>query len=422
MRSVVAEGEFPVARHDTVPAHRADGFSTGLKVFVAVVFVSSVALAVRVIGAGFGADNDTFLMLATWDVLVDTGRYVPSRYQGYPVAEILVGAGAAVGGHWATGLLALGFGAGCVAALDQLLRPRASSRATRMVLLALLVATPAFVIASSTAIDYVFGLFFFLLGWVLLERRAGWCLVLAAASLVLAAGARVTYLPAALLLIAATRTATLRRRSVAVAACCVGAIAWYVPSWRHHEDIGRLLTADRPTGQGVRGLVARAGADGVDLLGLVGTAALCLVVLVALRQRRAGESPTAPDRTVTAWAIPAVAAYFLIMWLAVPVEPAYLLPLLAVVLVAVAPVRHATWLLVVAATAAMLHGWIVVEPYRVEYENRYGVDSCDPTEAVDIAPDVVVVAGELLDYPGAIADTASCNAELRRAFVEQWSD
>lgn len=405
----------------TAPRDRADRPSAPVTALIAIVGVSSLVLAVRVLRAGYGADNDTFLMLGTWDVLVDTGRYVPSRYQGYPVAEILVGASADVGGHWGSGGLALLFGVGCIAALDRLLRPRTVDLATRLLLLAVLAATPAFVIASSTSIDYVYGLFFFLFGWVMLERGSTRGLVLGVVSLVLASGARVTYLPAGLILIAATRRTSGARRVAAVAVCAVASVAWYLPAWRHHGNVSDLLAADRPTGQGVSGLVARAGGDGVGLLGLVGTAMLCALLVIAIKQRWSADAHPDADTAVAPWALGSLAAYFAVMWFAVPVEPAYLLPLLAVALVAVAPIRGGRTLLVVTVVMVMMHGWIVFEPYRIEYSNRYGVDSCDPTEAIDATLAIEVSAGDLLTYPDAVADAAACNDALREAFVTQWT-
>ena len=151
--------------HAAAPAPAAAGIAGGL---VAV-------LAARIYVAGYGADNDTWLMLGTWDVLVDEHRYVPSRPPGYLLPELVIGATADVGGHWLSNLVSILLGTTTVVLLYGLLRRRTADPATALLLVAVLAVTPAFVIASTTSIDYVYGLCAFVAGWTLLESgRPTW--------------------------------------------------------------------------------------------------------------------------------------------------------------------------------------------------------------------------------------------------------
>ena len=218
-------------------------------------------LAARIYASGYGADNDTWLMLGTWDVLVDEHRYVPSRPPGYLLPRSSIGAAADVGGHWLVER--------CVARPRRARarrapparaaphrrgrdRPRCSSRCSAV--------TPAFVLAATTSMDYVVGLAAFLAGWALLERRparpraGGLVLGLAAAS-------RLAYAPLGLVVVllgpgrARPPRDRGRRRRPALAVVTIARR----PS-RRYRFTGDLsfLTAERPTGQGVVG-VRRAG-------------------------------------------------------------------------------------------------------------------------------------------------------------------
>jgi hypothetical protein len=86
--------------------------------------VSTLVLGARILASGYGADNDTWLMLGTWDAITTQGRYVPSRFQGYPLAEIVIGAAADLGGHWLSGAASVVLGVASASLLYDLLRRR----------------------------------------------------------------------------------------------------------------------------------------------------------------------------------------------------------------------------------------------------------------------------------------------------------
>ena len=110
-------------------------------------------LAALVYAAGYGADNDTWLMLGTWDVLVDEQRYVPSRPPGYLLPEVVIGATADIGGHWLSNLVSVLLAAATLAAL-RLVRRRTGETTSAALLVAVLGLTPAFVLAATTSMDY----------------------------------------------------------------------------------------------------------------------------------------------------------------------------------------------------------------------------------------------------------------------------
>ena len=50
----------------------------------------SVAIYLCKIG-GYGSDEDTLPMIGTFETILSTGKYMSSRFTGYPVAEIIIG-------------------------------------------------------------------------------------------------------------------------------------------------------------------------------------------------------------------------------------------------------------------------------------------------------------------------------------------
>lgn len=83
------------------PAARANRLD---RVLLGASLVAAVSFVAWRTGRGYGLDNDTYAMLATWQEMVHHGRYVASRYTGYIVAEFAIGAAAAWGGAVAANL------------------------------------------------------------------------------------------------------------------------------------------------------------------------------------------------------------------------------------------------------------------------------------------------------------------------------
>jgi hypothetical protein len=363
-------------------------------------------LAARIYADGYGADNDTWLMLGTWDALVDQHRYVPSRAPGYVVAEVAIGALGDVGGHWLSNAASLLLGAAALVCLHGLVRRRTATPASALLLVAIVGLTPAFVIAATTSIDYVYGLAFFLAGWWALERSLP--TAVGGALLGVAGAARLSYAPLGLLvlLLGPGRDRTGPQRALAVGVVAVITVLAYVPPFRYDDGLD-FLSADRPTGQGVVGIAGRALLKGGDVLGLLGTAAGLAVLVLAVRARRraAGDG----------WVL-AVVAVQLVVWVWLPAEPSYLLPALAALVVWIAGCRldrALAWALVAVAAALVAYAVVDVRLVDIDHANRYGYDTCDPTEATGARWRPHVEAGPLLDYPAMSEQLRACNEQQR---------
>jgi hypothetical protein len=373
--------------------------------------VSTIVLGTRILRAGYGADNDTWLMLGTWDHLVRTGAYLPSRPPGFPLAEASIGSLSDVGGHWLAGAASLLLGVASRVLLYTLIRPRVRSTELALLLVAVMGVAPDFVIAATTSMDYIYGLAFFLAGWVQLERRGPpWA---AALVLGLAVASRLTYLPAAVLLVLLDpwRPFPTRARVKGVVALVAVSLVAYLPSISHYRGWS-MFDIRRPIGQGLSGLAGRAVFKGADLLGLVGTVIVAIIVVGVITRRDRVEHQTRSG----GWWLLAILAIQLAVWLWAPVDTSYLLPGLAVGLVWLSEtrfIREARPLLSIAVVAVAVFGWVSFRIVDYEYANRYGNDSCGATEAVGASLHVGVDRGPALQYPSDVEARADCNRQVR---------
>lgn len=386
-------------RWATHPTRRA------LVTVAAIAVAAELVLAARIYAHGYGADNDTWLMLGTWDVLVDRHRYVASRPPGYLLAEVAIGALAEVGGHWLSNGASVGLGVATLVLLHRLVRRRTGT-VDAALLVAVMAVTPAFVAAATTSIDYLYGLCFFLAGWWALER--GSPTPLAAVLLGVGGAARLTYAPLGLVVLLAGPGRS-RPRSERVAGALVVAVTTavaYVLPWRAAGGL-EFLSPDRPTAQGVLGIAGRALFKGGDLLGLAGSLTAVVAVVLALRSRGRGER----------WLL-ALLAVQLALWGWLPAEPSYLLPGLAAVLVWLARphVGPATrWALVTLAATLVAYAFVDVRLVEIDHVNRYGYDTCAPTEATGARWRPHVRRGPLLDHPAMSDALRACNERQRAA-------
>lgn len=385
-------------------------------VVVAFSALSTLVLGARVLRAGYGADNDTFLMLRTWDVLRTQGTYVPSRYQGSPIAELTIGAASQIGDHWMSGLVSVVLGVISLWCVHDLARRRIASQTDAMIVVAVVAATPVFAIAATTSSDYVYGLCGFLVGWVMIER--GWSPIVIGVVLGAAAGGRISYVPLGLALVLLHPSITTAgRRLVAAGSMAAVALVAYLPAMFGAERALSIFSADRPTGQGVIGLFARSVIKSGSIFGTVGSVVAIVVVVSAIRFRQANRT----NRGGEHWEV-ALVVIVAGLWLWLPAEPTYLLPGVVVLLIWLCRSLSLTTmrpLLLSLLAATTLHGWVNVQLLTVTYDSQYGIDSCVGTEATGASFSPKLVRGPLLVYPDLVDQNTACNEAVRLLVDDQ---
>jgi hypothetical protein len=359
--------------------------------------------------SGYGNDNDTYGMLKTWADLTRSGSYSPSRPPGYLLPELCIGASAQAGGWAAANALSALLACGSLALFFHLLK-RSCDAKTALLAVAAVGLNPHFIIAASSSMDYVYAAFFFLGGLAALDRDAPYGPYASAILFALCIASRLTYAPLVLLAYAtaflaasgAPHPAPGKRRKLAGGVLLFFALgaASYLPAWR---SMGRAMfrptVSDKPIAllgfDGFHGFAAylvRFVYKNVSLWGLPAFAVLLAAVGIAfIRRRQAADAlpaPSGPARTVT-WAITLGILYAEILFLRLPLEIAYLLPVLFMVVFLLPKLSHAKFFLAAIALCHALQSVIQID----FLEKIYARKSYESVEASGVRLRMNVGAG-----------------------------
>lgn len=140
---------------------------------------------------GYGNHDDIYRMMSTWRILLSEQRYEPSRFQGYLVPEMIIGLSSHLGDFYLSNLVSATLAIASLGIFYWLL-----IHLTSPLLAALAAAAvgtnPYWIIAATTSTDYIYPVFFFLLGLLLLVNQR---FRIAGIVFALAVSSRLTYGP-----------------------------------------------------------------------------------------------------------------------------------------------------------------------------------------------------------------------------------
>lgn len=311
-------------------ADRSARFGLGVLGFALVVWV-------WMLFQGYGPDNDTYLMLRTWQVLLSEHRYDPSRFQGSVVPELLLGAAAWAGGPLLSNLAVLACTLCALAALWGLMSELDPKSDSRILALATLAASGPFLTVGASSMDYMPALALFVGGLWLMTRGedvAGVLLVGASA------GARISYAGAELLAIPAVLAARYARDGqkpplgrlvqYPLAAFVVSGL-FYLPVWFEHGLRLDFLSSSRPVGQGIGGLAVRFAYKVYLYFGLTGLMGAAIGLAMDVRRPRGATPDGASRRLLILCAL--LVAFHLALFFYIPVDVCYLIPAMAFLVV-----------------------------------------------------------------------------------------
>lgn len=281
------------------------------------------------LGHGYGSDPDAWRAIFAARQLLDTGTYFPSRLPGYPLPEYVD-----------AGMLYLGLGSslwlGLISAIlsgiaaslfFRILLPLGSTRAIAGSLA--FAFTPVVYTAGLGAMDYLWGLTFFLAATLSMTHGRVWA---AGIFLGLAVASRLTYafsvIPLVLLYMGSDFS-QLRRvhawKRLALPLLCSGllAILFFIPALVSTK--GHLIPTPTPAPPRWLHTVYNSS---VGLFGVIGFVAVACAVFVALfRRRQRVTTPTQMGGRLDSWSFALIAIYGL-LFIRLPDEASYLMPAL----------------------------------------------------------------------------------------------
>ena len=322
-----------------------------------------VFLAVRVpfLLGGYGADTDAYRVALSARYLWSAGEYLPSRLPGYPLHELTT-ALLIWGGAFLTNLATAVVAFVGVLIVDRIVVLLAVPG--RGWLLVAMAFTPWLLVNSATTLDYHWSLTAMLGAYLAVIRRRP---LLAGVLLGLAVGCRITagaFLPP-LVVVAVRQSGTdnhrrhgqLREALVFASATLVVAGLAYVPVlWTYGPRFWTYADSKVPADVAVQLVWQRA-------LGAVG--ALVTVGVLMLSWRRLLRLPQLlrTDPHVLAWTLTVL--IYVLLYLRLPVDAGYLVPVYPFAFLLVARVL-ARWALPVIVTAALLSGFVDLDVQRIE--------------------------------------------------------
>ncbi len=353
-----------------------------------------LAAALWLIFQGYGADNDIFLMLASWQTALLEGRYAASRFQGSPVAELLLGWSAGLAGSLGSNIISLLAALGGLIAFGRILISSGVSAAWTMMAVAIVASNPHWLLAATTSMDYSLGLGLMLIALALSRERL-W--IWAALAFALATGCRTSIAAIALGVMlggwyCAARADRHRIVEALVVFLAITALL-YVPVWISAKLTFDFIGLATPDGQGLIGLIARFGYKGLELYGLPATLLLIVVIGAALKKFR----PAAQDpRTRPLLAVSlGIIALHLVLFLRAPIEVAYLLPILPAIAAALVVIKPPLPLLALLIALQAVHA--VAQIDLLDIDRQYEGDPCAPVLATDARLAPSIADGVILD-------------------------
>lgn len=293
--------------------------------------VAALAARVPFLGAGYGSDSDAWRVALAARFIRATGTYGSSRVPGHPVQDVLAAALIDLGPAGLNGATAL-FSAAAVFFFHRLAR---RLEVPHPVPLSLAFAfLPLVYLHSVNALDYLWAIAFVLAAvdaWF--ARR----FVLAGVLLGLATGCRITSLAFVVPLVVAGEARDRRRILLQLggAAVVVGALCYVPVLLAYGASYLRVTPTPYPS------LAFLLKQLSVDLFGLPGALALLVVLAGEAIARLRGRAPRPvgnPQWPRLRLLALAVAVPYLVLFLRLPDDAAYLLPVVPFVLLALATV------------------------------------------------------------------------------------
>ncbi len=339
---------------------------------------------------GFGNDAGTYNLLYSFATLMFGADYDPARYHGALVAELLAGGAAFLGGDNASNTLSVAFAVGTLGLFYRLLFHWLGRAQVAFLATVALAVNPWFVLVATTTTDYVYGLFFALLGLWLWRR--GWGPT-AAVALAFSASARLAYAPIglALLLYPLLRSQPRPWAEVLqnVLIYAVMTLLLYLPAMMANGFEWTYAWSSVPHDWTFMEHLARFIYKMIYLFGLPATVVIFFWKVVRLHLIM----PVFMKRKdPVLWVMYFLMVYHAVLFWFAPFEISYLLPILLITLAFMARVSKVGQWLVAITLCFAAYNVVKVETLDIEYASA---DPAAPIEAVAAKPQLSLQKGVL---------------------------
>lgn len=226
-----------------------------LSIYFIILLIVAFGIYCCLIG-GYGSDEDTLPMIYVFEAKLADGRFVSSRFTGYPIPEIGLGFLAYYFGSWATNLSTYFFFVVSLCIIFFSYIDKFEFEKFGLFLLICLSNQTLF-FDNLEAMDYSWALIFFSLGILCFSKNYR---ELALLMFGFAVGARLNFLLFCFAFILSYELPLIKNFKQKAIYCFIVFIIgglFYLPVWYHFSFSLEWLTAARPTNQGFFGLLSR---------------------------------------------------------------------------------------------------------------------------------------------------------------------
>ena len=339
--------------------------------------ISGVVLSVN---SNYGGDNDTYAMLSTFSNLTNGYGYSPSRFTGYPVAEIGIGFIAFYFGSWLNNLVSfMFFVISLILIYKSFVKGNFDSRF--IIFLILCVSNPVLFFDNIAPMDYAWALVFFSLGLFFLNKQD---FVFSILFFGISIGTRPNYLIfclVAILFFKHERPVSKHLKfSMALVTTFIGGL-FYLPIWFNSGFGLDWLTAVRPINQGYLYLVARFIGKTWMAFGLLALPFSMYLLLKSMNKLHELRNLKLVTLLILS---------NLLIYLSIPVERSYLQLslILFTLLLTLSPLRHLVFL----ALLNVVSWFVLINPLSFTFRSD---KLCDPIEVVAARFEPSIGKGEL---------------------------
>jgi hypothetical protein len=350
----------------------------------------------------YGGDNDTYHMLGTFLHILKAGDYTPSRFTGYPVAEIGIGALAWTGGSALSNLVTYGLFVLAVALFPLGQRRGFGSNTRTWAFLAMALTAPVLAFDNTQSMDYSWALVFWVIGNLCLRRSSNQAMAIIPMALCI--GSRpsfAVFVVTSMLMIKpaygvsrAGRWREIGQRLPTLAATVFTGGLFYLPAWLKNGFGLSWISASPPDVQGATGVVARFFYKSLITIGIWQACVLLAVLIILLIQQRQGERAwTTLPNSDTAFLLTIIAINLLI-FARIPAELSYLQPALLCLFYGIAQLQTRTYAGISILLASLNLGNWFIQPKVVDIHYRTD-ELCAKVVAEDARINIGLDSGRL---------------------------
>jgi hypothetical protein len=309
------------------------------------------------------------------------------------VPELIIGLSSSIGGFYVSNLMSASVSLAALALLYNLLVNRVSSLTAGLVILGI-GTNPYWIIASSSSIDYVYGVFFFVLALYLwINGKSG----AASAAFALAASSRITYVPLiGIVYFSSFLLARYNKKTLikAIAGFIIMSCLLYFPVFYSSEMSFSFLGFSSGQWSFLQ-YAARFVYKNIYLWGLPAFLFLITVIYIEILKIKTNcTQSTLVDKTI----FYSLAVAFVLteaLFARLPHEIAYLFPVLFIVVYFLAALKRSHVYLTILILLHLMYGVINFDVLNIQY--KQGVNPLDFKEAVAAEPGFFVSRGVVIE-------------------------